>query len=143
MVAVYRAPMRSRRDDVDMRATIARARRLDICGFGDVPHDARLARRIERFADVAIGSLAWTRDADGLYWLGRIEGPYFRDSSEEATDVDLIHVRACRWLTTPSLEPQVPAGVVATFARGGRNFQQTHDPAVGPQSERIWNAASQ
>ena len=138
-VDVYRAPMRSRRDDVDVGATIARALRLGLCGFGDVPHDERLIRRIDRFAGVPIGSLAWTRDPDGLYWLGRIEGPYFRDTSEEAATVDLVHVRACRWLSEPLVEPNVPAAVVATFGRGGRNFQQTDDAAVGPESERIWD----
>jgi len=140
MVAVYRAPMRSRRDDVDVSATIDRARRLDLCGFGDFPHDERLIRRIERFADVPAESLAWTRDPDGLYWLGRIEGPYFHDTSPEAAAVDLVHVRACQWLSAPLVEKDVPAAVVATFGRGGRNFQQTHDPDVGAESEQIWNA---
>jgi hypothetical protein len=36
------------------------------------------------------------------------------------------------------LEPNVPAAVVATFNRGGRNFQQTHDATVGAESQRLW-----
>ncbi|HEY7054754.1 MAG TPA: GAF domain-containing protein [Mycobacterium sp.] len=153
--AVYRAPMRSRDDDVVVQATIDRARRLGLCGFGGVlrptPDDlesaialadkqfgARFGRRIARFADVAVGSLAWTRDTDGLFWLGRIEGPYFYDADGVA--VDLVHVRACVWLSTPVLEADVPGAVIATFGRGGRNFQQTHDAAVGPESLRIWKA---
>jgi hypothetical protein len=28
---------------------------------------------------------------------------------------------------------------VCGFGRGGRNFQQTDDPTVGPETERIWN----
>jgi hypothetical protein len=136
---VYRAPMRSRRDDVDFGATIERARSLGLCGFGGAEvTDDRLARRIERFRDVDDGSFVWTRDPDGLYWLGRITGPYFFDNDDAAAAVDLVHVRQCRWLSTPLLEPKVPAAVVATFRRGGRNFQQTHDPTVGAESERIW-----
>ena len=137
---VYRAPMRSRRDDVDFGATIDRALSRGLCGFGGpkAPSDERLARRIERFRDVADGSFVWTRDPDGLYWLGRINGPYFYDTEDAAAAVDLVHVRECDWLTTPMLEPAVPAAVVATFGRGGRNFQQTHDPAVGDESERLW-----
>lgn len=103
-VAVYRTPMRSHRDDVDVRATIERALRLGLCGFGGFPPNERLVRRIERFADVAIGSLVWTRDTDGRYWLGRIEGPYMVDTSEEVS-VDLVHVRAAGWrhhLSNPS-----------------------------------------
>lgn len=142
MPDVYRAPMRSRSDEIDFGATVDRARRLGLCGFGDCVRDGgeeeRLARRVARFADVADGSFVWTRDADGLYWLGRIDGPYFYDDDQAAAAVDLVHVRPCRWLPEPMLESDVPAAVIATFGRGGRNFQQTHDSTVGPDTERIW-----
>lgn len=140
MAAVYRAPMRSRREDVDPQAALDRALAEGIVGFGEAGFNERLARRIERFADVEEGSFVWTRDADGLYWLGRIDGPYRRDEDTDAVAVDLVHVRPCRWLTEPILESDVPAAVLATFGRGGRNFQQTHDAEVGWQSERIWDA---
>jgi hypothetical protein len=138
--AVYRAPMWSRRDDVDPAATIERARSQGLCGFGGPkePKDDRLVRRIERFREVENGSFVWTRDPDGLYWLGRIAGPYFVDNDDGAAAVDLVHVRECDWLSRPLLESEVPAAVVATFHRGGRNFQQTHDPRVGEEAERIW-----
>ncbi|VEG45563.1 Uncharacterised protein [Mycolicibacterium flavescens] len=139
MTAVYRAPMRSRRDDIDPQGSLDRALALGVVGFGDAGFGERLARRVDRFADVEDGSFVWTRDADGLFWLGRIDGPYRRDDTDEASAVDLVHVRPCRWLSEPVLEPDVPAAVLATYARGGRNFQQTHDPDVGPQSERIWD----
>jgi hypothetical protein len=140
---VYRAPMRSRSDGIDLRATVARARQLGLCGFGQSVRDRgeqdRLVRRVARFAEVDDGSFVWTRDADGLYWLGCIDGPYFYDDDQAAAAVDLVHVRPCRWLSEPVLESGVPGAVVATFGRGGRNFQQTHDPAAGPETERIWN----
>ena len=134
--------MRSRRDAVDPQAAIDRALATGVVGFGDAGFDERLARRVERFADVADGSFVWTRDADGLFWLGRIEGPYRRDDDAAAVAVDLVHVRPCRWLTEPLVESHTPAAVLATFGRGGRNFQQTHSPDVGPQTERLWNARS-
>ncbi|WP_099039889.1 GAF domain-containing protein [Mycobacterium neglectum] len=136
MPDVYRAPMRSRRDDVDLQPTIDRALAAGLVGFGEAGADERLARRITRFGDVADGSFVWTRDTDGLYWLGRIDGPLFYDDAGAA--VDLVHVRPCRWITDPVLEPEVPAAVLATFARGGRNFQQTHGPDVGAQTAAIW-----
>ncbi|RDH76453.1 GAF domain-containing protein [Mycolicibacterium moriokaense] len=142
-VAVYRAPMRSRRSDVDFGATIERARALGLCGFGSGGSSAgRLARRIERFRDVENGSFVWTRDPDGLYWLGRIHGPYFHDDDAAAVAVDLVHVRECLWLPEPLLEPNVPAAVVATFGRGGRNFQQTHDGTVSAESQALWDEFS-
>ncbi|OBI77019.1 hypothetical protein [Mycobacterium sp. E740] len=132
--------MRSRSDDVDPQAALDRALSSGLVGFGDAGFGERLARRIERFADVPDGSFVWTRDADGLFWLGRIDGPYQRDDSAAAIAVDLVHVRPCRWLTEPVLESDTPPAVLATFARGGRNFQQTHSPDVGPQTQRIWDA---
>jgi hypothetical protein len=142
MAAVYRAPMRSRRDDVDIAETHDRAFTLGLCGFGDAVEDPGFDRRVARFADVEDGSYAWTRDVDGLYRLGRIVGPYRHDASAAAAAVDLVHVRGCTWLPEPMAEPVVPAAVIATFARGGRNFQQTHDAAVGSETERIWVARS-
>ncbi|WP_159230261.1 GAF domain-containing protein [Mycolicibacterium vanbaalenii] len=136
MTSVYRAPLRSRRDDVDPQGAIERAHALGLCGFGGDRDPERLARRVERFADVPDGSFVWTRDAAGLYWLGRLDGPYFYDA--EGEDVDLVHVRACRWLTAPIVESATPPAVIATFGRGGRNFQQIHDPDVGGQSARQW-----
>jgi hypothetical protein len=144
MTAVYRAPMRSRCDAVEPRATIERARQLGLCGFGRLARSPgekdRLARRVARFADVDDGAFVWTRDADGLFWLGRISGSYFYDSDDAAAAVDLVHVRPCDWLSEPLLESHVPAAVIATFHRGGRNFQQTHHPSVGRATRRIWDA---
>jgi hypothetical protein len=135
VTSVYRAPMRSRRDDLDPGLAVDRALRLGVCGFGaaDVPQ-----RRVDRFAEVADGSFVWTRDEDGLFRLGRVVGPYRFDA--EGADVDLVHVRPCRWLPQPVTESRCPAAVVATFARGGRNFQQIHDPHVAEQSTRLWLA---
>lgn len=143
MVAVYRAPMRSRDDGIDVAQTIERARRLGVAGFGELGVDEdRLARRIARFADAPDGALVWTRDPEGLFWLGRLDGPYRRDGTRAATAVDLVHVRPCRWLSAPLLEPEVPSAVLATYRRGGRNFQQTHDSAVGVESLRLWTSRS-
>lgn len=146
MVSVYRAPMRSRGDGVDAGETIQRARRLGLCGFGQLARDPaeadRLARRVARFAAIEDGSFVWTRDPNGLYWLGRVCGPYFYDDDASAASVDLVHVRRCDWLTEPRMEPRVPAAVTATFGRGGRNFQQTHDASVGRETQQIWDAGT-
>ncbi|MFG1935254.1 hypothetical protein ACGFK1_32095 [Mycobacterium sp. NPDC048908] len=61
MPDVYRAPIRSRSDDVDTEATIERARRMGLCGFGERVRDhgeqVRLTRRVRRFKDIADGSV--------------------------------------------------------------------------------------
>ncbi|AMO59835.1 Uncharacterised protein [Mycolicibacterium phlei] len=143
MAEVYRAPMRSRRDGLDPQAALERALGRGLVGFGEAGVDGpaaleRLARRVERFAAVPDGSFVWTRDTDGRYRLGRVDGPYRYDDDPAAVDVDLVHVRPCVWVADAVSEADVPAAVVATFGRGGRNFQRTHDPDVGAQTARLW-----
>jgi hypothetical protein len=143
MVAVYRAPMRSRDDAVEPQATIDRARRLGMCGFGRLvsgsAQQERLARRVARFAELDEGSFVWTRDTHGWFWLGRISGPYVYDTGKTAAAVDLVHVRPCEWLSVPILEHDAPAAVIATFGRGGRNFQEIHHPSIGVATQAIWD----
>jgi hypothetical protein len=133
--------MRSRDDAVPDGPAVDRALRHGLCGLGGrlAPnpeslddavslarhqHGDRLARRIGRFAAAEDGAIVWTRDADGLYWRGELDGPWRYDASSEAERVDLVHVRPCRWATAPLDESAIPEAVRATFARGGRNWQR-------------------
>jgi hypothetical protein len=100
----------------------------------------RMARRLERFASAPIGAFVWTRDVDGRLWLGRLMGDWHYDGSAAARDADLVHVRDCRWLDRPIEDAAAPAGVLATFARGGRNWQRIHAPDVSAQTAALWDA---
>ena len=136
MMPVYRAPMRSRLDDVDPALAVERALRLGLVGVGgrlartprslreavgltDEAWGERAARRLERFVAVADGSQVWTRDPDGIYHVGVVEGAWFYDDSDEARQADLVHVRPCAWAASGP-----PTAVLDTFGRGGRNFQR-------------------
>jgi hypothetical protein len=149
--------MRSRRDDLDHGVAVERALGTGVCGVGGVlsraprgleealdltdrEYDGRTARRLERFARVPTGSLVWTRDLDGLFHLGRPAGEWRYDGSGEAVSVDLVHVRDCRWLPAPVAEAEAPPAVVQTYRRGGRNFQQVRDTAVGGKSLALWES---
>lgn len=153
---VYRAPMRSRDDAVPLGVAPERALELGLCGIGgrlapapgslaealvtaDAQFGIRLAWRIERFAKAPIGAFAWTRDVDGLTYLGRIAGPWRYDAGEDAAAADLVHVRRCEWLTEPIDHAEVPAGVLATFARNGRNWQRIHDADAERLSAELWH----
>ena len=133
--------MRSRRDDVDHALAQARALECGLVGMGGTlpatPHSLaqalaelsdtygeRFARRVERFAAVPGDSVVWTRDPDGLLWRGRVVGPWRYDGHPEALAADLVHVRDTRWDQTGLEEHLAPAAVVASFGRGGRNFQR-------------------
>ncbi|WP_241153636.1 GAF domain-containing protein [Nocardioides pantholopis] len=137
---VFRAPMRSRRDDVDPGLALERALDLGLVGIGGrlapapttwadalrrtaVEHGERVAARLERFAAVPDGAVVWTRDRDGRCRSGTITGGWRYDPAPAAYDADLVHVRPCRWAAAVE-EHRAPAAVVATFARGGRNFQR-------------------
>lgn len=134
----YRAPMRSRLDEVAPHAGVERGLRLGLCGIGGrldpPPHDwaealarteasygERAAARLGRFAAVPDGETVWTRDAAGHFHRGMLRGPWRYDASAPAHAADLVHVRACGWV-----EDEPPPAVLATFARGGRNFQRIH-----------------
>lgn len=148
--------MRSRDDRVPAGLAVERALVVGICGVGgvlDAPpsslpealaavdevHGERMARRLERFATAPDGAFVWARDGDDLLWLGRLDGPWRYDQSAAARDVDLVHVRPCRWLAAPVPPIDVPAAVRATFARGGRNWQRIHDIEAASASAALWS----
>ena len=80
-----------------------------------------------RFADLPAGTFVWTRtEDDGMYHLGRIAGEY------------ADHARPADWLDRPFGEDEVPVAVAATFARGGRNFQRTHDERAERRTAELW-----
>lgn len=151
--------MRSRDDRVPPGGAVERALALGLCGIGgrldapppalsealaavDARFDERTARRLERFAAAPDGVFVWTRDVDGLAWLGRLTGPWHYDAAAEASAVDLVHVRPCAWLPAPVPESRVPAAVRATFARGGRNWQRIRDDDVSRLSGLLYREQS-
>jgi hypothetical protein len=140
-VSSYRAPMRSRIDDVDAGLAVERALDLGVVGVGgrlsspprdaadavarvSDEHDERVARRLERFIVIADGAEVWTRDPAALFHRGLVTGPWRYDPDPAAYAVDLTHVRPCSWEPDALAEHELPAAVAATFRRGGRNFQR-------------------
>ena len=155
--SVYRAPMRSRADDVSDGPAVERALALGVCGMGgrlvdapesltealaavDAVYGERTARRLERFAAVAVGAFVWTRDAEGFSWLGRITGPWSSDASAAARDVSHVHVRACDWLDRPVESSALPPGVHEAFARGGRNWQSITRGDAARLTAAVWTS---
>ena len=154
----YRAPLRSRRDEIPTDLAVDRALTLGLCGFGgrldhvpadlddalaatDLAYGERVARRLRRFAEIPNGAFVWTREPDGLYHLGRLTGPWRYDSDPAAEAADLVHVRDCEWLPEPLPESAVPSGTACAFSRGGRNFQRIRDAATEVQTEKFWTSA--
>jgi hypothetical protein len=137
MAPVFRAPMRARAHDGPPGVGAEHGLARGVVGIGDTDE-----ARIGRFGAVAEGVFVWTRDTDGMYWLGRIAGPLRAADAAARDAAGLTHVRAADWLDRPFGEDTVPAAIAATFARGGRNFQRTHGNAVERRTAELWAASS-
>jgi hypothetical protein len=152
---IYRAPMRARDREVARGAGARFGLRRGLVGTGDalprVPadladaiaaatsvHGEKAGRMLSRFAEIEDGAFVWTQDEDGWYWLGVIAGSWRYDDSADAKRVGIHHVRPVTWASDPVSEADAPAGVVATFARGGRNFQRIHDADAERRTSALW-----
>ena len=151
---IYRAPMRARAIDAPPDAGAAFGLEHGVVGIGErldeppgsleeaiqatrAQHGDKAARMLRAFAELPHGTLVWTR-ADGFFHLGRISGPWRYDDSSEALKTGIHNVRAATWLSRPFGEDEVPPAVSATFARGGRNLQRTHDSAAERRTADLW-----
>jgi hypothetical protein len=136
-VCIYRAPMRAR--DLDVPVGAGAEYGLASGGVGIGPgRGEKAARALDRFATVPTGVFVWTRDRAGDYHLGRIAGTVREDRSAAARALGIVHVRDTTWLARAFQEAEVPPAVVQTFARGGRNFQRTHDRQAERMTAEIW-----
>lgn len=134
---IYRAPMRARDLDVPAGAGAEYGLACGLVGIGP-GRGEKAARMLHRFATVPNGAFVWTRDRAGHYHLGRIAGAIREDSSPAALAVGIVHVRNTTWLARAFQETEVPHAVAKTFARGGRNFQRTHDGEAERMTAEIW-----
>jgi hypothetical protein len=133
MPPIYRAPMRARdRDDVPPYAGARFGVANGVVGIGDTPGE-KGGRMLARFVDLPDGGFVWTRTDDEDYFLGCITGAYRRDLSAPH---GIEHVRPARWVAVDAAH--VPAAVKATFARGGRNLQRTHDADAERVTAKLW-----
>lgn len=109
----------------------------DAVGIGPGRGD-KAARMLHKFATIPDGVFVWTRDRRGRYHLGRLAGEMREDTSAQARAVGITHVRPAEWLARSFGERDVPLAVRRTFARGGRNFQRTHDEDAEVRTAQLW-----
>ena len=77
---------------------------------------------------MSIGDLCWTRDWEGNYYLGRIEGAWNYRSTQDYVDADVVNVRRCHWVKAGTVD-SVPGKVQNSF-RVGRAVQAIDDETV-------------
>lgn len=137
MVPVFRAPMRARDVELPPGAGAEYGLTHGLVGIGHGEGD-KAARMLHRFVTVPEGAFVWTRDRIGVYHLGAIAGSHREDHSFAARAVGIVHVRPATWLRRGFSDGEVPPAVAQTFARGGRNFQQTHDRDAERITADLW-----
>lgn len=136
-VCIYRAPMLARDLDIPVGTGAEYGLACGVVGIGP-GRGEKAARALYRFAAVPSGVFVWTRDRGGDYHLGRIAGAVREDHSPGARAVGIAYVRDATWLARAFKDSDVPPAVAQTFARGGRNFQRTHDGEAERTTSEIW-----
>ena len=89
---------------------------------------------------MSIGDLCWTRDLEGNYYLGRIEGEWeYRSEPEypEYLKADVVNVRSCCWVPMGTVD-SVPGKVQNSFCRG-RAVQAINSDTVRFYSKLLFN----
>ncbi|MBS1887515.1 MAG: hypothetical protein JSU06_10040 [Actinobacteria bacterium] len=91
---------------------------------------------VRRFHDLDVGTLIWTRERSGNYWLGRIEGRWRYRDDEVAQRLDLFNLRPTAWKEVGT-EDRVPGRVVNAF-RSRMTLQRIKDRGAVSYSNRLY-----
>lgn len=84
-----------------------------------------------------VGDFIWARNADGIYYLGKITSDWYYDASPEATAMDIPNQRRCEWVEIGA-EDNVPGKVIASF-RPRRAFQAIYGEAAQAASLYLYH----
>lgn len=83
------------------------------------------------------GDLIWTRNAEGRYYLAKVEAPWEYLDTPEGRKADIVNVVRCRIVEIPHVD-DVPGKVVACF-RPPRAIQMITDPTATFYSRWLWS----
>jgi hypothetical protein len=84
--------------------------------------------------------LCWSRDAAGIYYLGRVTSPWRYENDEAHRAADVVNVRDCSWVTTGAAD-KVPGTVLRNFIRG-QTVRRIPDPTTVEASKLLYNQAA-
>jgi hypothetical protein len=87
-----------------------------------------------------VGDLVWSRDWQGLYYLGRVSGEWEYSEKSDHKDADIVNFRRCEWYCI-GVADRVPGAVRNSFSRG-RVLQAVNDQSSLKYSERIFAKVS-
>lgn len=105
-----------------------------------VESTGHLNTNVRRFHDLGVGTLLWTREPSGEYWLGEVKGEWEYLDNAAAREFDLFCTRPTKWIQIGT-EEKVPGKVVNAF-RSQRTLQRIGDPGARAYTNRIFARAS-
>lgn len=88
--------------------------------------------------DAPMNSLVWTRDLEGIYYLGRVVGDWRYADTQLNRDLDLTSVRDVEYVRVGS-EGDVPGAVVRSYSNRGRAFQHVSDESAAWYSAYLFS----
>ena len=84
--------------------------------------------------------LCWTRDWDGIYYLGRIVSDWIYRGGPDYREADVVNIRECDWKKAGEID-SVPGKVVNSFIPS-RTVQAVDDKSVRLYSQYLFNSLS-
>jgi hypothetical protein len=87
-----------------------------------------------------IDDLVWTRDKKGRYFLGRVTGDWYYDTSDENAKANIVNVRKCEWHEIGTVD-KIPGKVVNCFIPRA-TVQRINDNTVKTFSKITYNQKS-
>jgi hypothetical protein len=86
------------------------------------------------------GSLVWTRDTEGVYYLSQLTGEWEYIDTERARELDVNNSRPAH-IVEVGAEAEVPGAVVRRFSRQGSTLQRVHDRGAAMYSAWLFAQA--
>lgn len=111
---------------------------MDWAAYGEAAsrRSGGVDQSVRALHDLSDGALIWTRDTTGVYYLGRVEGPWRYLSDERADRFDIHNVRPAR-IVSCGVEAVVPGKVANAFIPR-RTLQRVKDGAARRYSASLF-----
>ena len=89
---------------------------------------------------MAVDDLCWSRDQDGNYYIGKIEGHWEYRFTPEYRNADIVNIRPCTWFRIGGVD-SVPGKVLNNFRAPG-TVQRIYDETAALYSKWKYNQLS-
>ena len=88
--------------------------------------------------ELAINDFVWTRTSNGIFYLGKIEGDWEYLNSPLSFELDIHHVRKCKWIELGRI---VAGSITRQFSTYGKALAQikSEKPFSTVYSTIVWN----